>query len=334
MYIISSYSLAVFFCIITMLCWGSWGNTQKLAAKTWRYELFYWDYVIGIVLLSLLFGFTLGSMGEQGRGFTTDLMQVSSANFWSVIIGGIIFNASNILLSASISIAGMAVAFPVGVGLALVLGVVLNYNSASKDDPILLFTGVALIVVAIVFNGIASGKMSLGEKKSSSKGIWLAVIAGVLMSFFYRFVASAMDVNNFESPTTGMMTPYTAFFVFAMGMLASNFLFNTIIMKKPFVGTPVTYRDYFRGSLSTHMVGVIGGLIWGLGTVLSYMAAGKAGAAISYALGQGATMVAAFWGVFIWKEFKGADKNVNILLALMFLLFITGLGLIIMSGGN
>lgn len=334
MYIISSYSLAVFFCIITMMCWGSWGNTQKLAAKTWRYELFYWDYVIGIVLLSVVFGFTLGSMGEQGRSFTTDLGQVSSANLWSAILGGVIFNASNILLSASISIAGMAVAFPVGVGLALVLGVILNYNSASKDDPVILFTGVALIVVAIIFNGIASGKMSKGEKKSSSKGIWLAVIAGILMSFFYRFVAAAMDVNNFEAPTPGMMTPYTAFFVFAIGMLASNFLFNTLIMKKPFVGSPVSYNDYFSGSFSTHMVGVIGGLIWGLGTALSYMSAGKAGAAISYALGQGATMVAAFWGVFIWKEFKGAGKSVNLLLFFMFLLFISGLALIIVSGGN
>lgn len=334
MYIISSYSLAVFFCTITMMCWGSWGNTQKLAAKTWRYELFYWDYVIGIVLLSVLFGFTLGSIGEQGRSFTTDLGQVSSANLWSAILGGIIFNASNILLSASISIAGMAVAFPVGVGLALVLGVILNYNSASKDDPVILFTGVALIVIAIIFNGIASGKMSTGEKKSSSKGIWLAVIAGILMSFFYRFVAAAMDVNNFESPTPGMMTPYTAFFVFAIGMLISNFLFNTLIMKKPFVGASVSYKDYFSGSFSTHLVGVAGGLIWGLGTALSYMSAGKAGPAISYALGQGATMVAAFWGVFIWKEFKGAGKNVNVLLFLMFLLFITGLGLIIVSGGN
>lgn len=333
MYIIGSYSLAVFFCIITMLCWGSWGNTQKLAAKTWRYELFYWDYVIGIVLLSLVFGFTLGSMGDQGRSFTTDLAQISSSNLWSVIIGGVVFNASNILLSASISIAGMAVAFPLGVGLALVLGVVLNYNSASNDDPVILFTGVALIVVAIIFNGIASGKMATGEKKSSSKGIWLAIIAGTLMSFFYRFVATAMDINNFESPTPGMATPYSAFFIFAMGMLVSNFLFNTIIMRKPFVGAPVSYKDYFSGSLSTHMVGVIGGLIWGLGTVLSYMCAGKAGAAISYALGQGATMVAAFWGVFIWKEFKGAGKGVNTLLFFMFLLFITGLGLIIISKG-
>jgi glucose uptake protein len=334
MYIISSYYLAVFFSIITMLCWGSWGNTQKLAAKTWRFELFYWDYVIGIVLLSLVMGLTLGSIGEQGRSFTADLQQMSSANLWSAILGGIIFNASNILLSASIAIAGMAVAFPLGVGIALVLGVVVNYIGTPKGDPLMLFVGVALIMTAIIFNGIASSKISTSEKKSSKKGIWLALIAGVLMSFFYRFVAAAMDINNFESPTPGMATPYSAFFIFSIGMLISNFLFNTIIMKKPFVGETVSYKDYFGGSFSTHLVGVVGGLIWGLGTILSFLSAGKAGAAISYGLGQGATMVAAFWGVFIWKEFKGGGSTINLLLSLMFLLFVCGLALIILSGGN
>lgn len=334
MYIIQSYQLAVFFTVITMLCWGSWGNTQKLAAKTWRFELFYWDYVIGIVLLSLIMGFTLGSSGEQGRSFATDLGQVSSANIWSAILGGIIFNASNILLSASISISGMAVAFPLGVGIALVLGVIVNYVSTPKGDPLILFLGVALVVTAIIFNGIASGKMSAGEKKSSSKGIWLALIAGVLMSFFYRFVAAAMDINNFESPTPGMATPYSAFFIFSIGILISNFLFNTLLMKKPFTGEAVSYTDYFKGSFSTHLVGVAGGLIWGLGTLLSFLSAGKAGAAISYGLGQGATMVAAFWGVFIWKEFKGGNATVNLLLTSMFLFFIAGLVLIIISGGN
>ncbi|MCP9750962.1 GRP family sugar transporter [Ferruginibacter sp. HRS2-29] len=334
MYIVSSYSIAVVFTIITMLCWGSWGNTQKLAAKTWRFELFYWDYVIGMVLLSLLVGLTLGNHGTQGRGFVEDLMQVSSAGILSAIIGGIIFNASNILLSASISISGMAVAFPLGVGVALVLGVIVNYISAPKGNPVMLFIGVALIVIAIILNGMASGKMSSGEKKSSSKGIWLALVAGVLMSFFYRFVAAAMDINNFESPTPGMATPYSAFFIFSIGVLASNFLFNTILMKKPFVGTPVSYADYFKGSAGTHLVGVAGGMIWGLGTILSFVAAGKAGAAISYGLGQGATMVAALWGVFIWKEFKGASPKVNTMLLLMFLLFVAGLSLIITSGGN
>ncbi|MDD2251265.1 MAG: multidrug DMT transporter permease, partial [Candidatus Cloacimonetes bacterium] len=177
MFIVQNYPFAIFLCLITMLCWGSWGNTQKLASKTWRYELFYWDYVIGIVLLSLIFGFTLGSMGDQGRTFTADIAQVSSNNFWNAFLGGVIFNASNILLSASISLAGMSVAFPVGVGLALVFGVFINYFGAPKGDPVILFMGVALVVIAIILNGIASGKMSAGseEKKTKKKGIIIAI---------------------------------------------------------------------------------------------------------------------------------------------------------------
>lgn len=336
MFIVQNYPFAVLLCLITMLCWGSWGNTQKLAAKTWRYELFYWDYVIGIVLLSLIVGFTLGSIGDQGRSFTDDIVQVSSNNFWSAFSGGIIFNAANILLSASISLAGMSVAFPVGVGLALVLGVFINYFGAPKGDPVILFMGVTLIVIAIILNGLASGKVSSGteENKAKKKGVFIAICAGILMSFFYRFVASTMDLNNLENPIQGMLTPYGAFFIFSLGILGSNFIFNTIVMKKPFIGEPVSYSQYFKGNLSTHSVGILGGIIWGVGTVLSYIAAGKAGPAISYALGQGAPMIAALWGVFIWKEFKGSSKAVNYMLIAMFILFISGLSFIVASGGN
>ena len=336
MFIVHSYLLAVVFCFITMLCWGSWGNTQKLAGKTWRYELFYWDYVIGMVLFALLIGLTMGSMGSQGRPFIEDLMQANGSGILSVLVGGIIFNASNILLSASVSLAGMSVAFPLGVGLALVLGVIINYMGAPKGNPVLLFIGVALIVVAIVCNGIASGRMAKSGEQSSSnrKGMILSVVAGVLMSFFYRFVAAAMDLDNFEQPTAGMLTPYSAIFIFSIGVLLSNFVFNTFVMRRPFVGEPVSYSEYFKGSASTHLVGMLGGAIWCLGTAFSYIAAGKAGAAISYALGQGAPMIAAIWGVFIWKEFKGSDSKTNWLLAVMFLFFIVGLGLIVLSGGN
>lgn len=335
MFIIGSYGVAVLFCIITMICWGSWGNAQKLASKKWRYELFYWDYTIGILLFSIVMAFTLGSFGEQGRSFIDDLCQADSSNLTSAAIGGVIFNASNILLAASVSIAGMSVAFPLGVGLALVLGVFINYFSSPKGDPVFLFIGVALIVLAIVMNGIAAGNNKTQAANSNGKkGIYLAAAAGILMSFFYRFVAAAMDLDNFESPQEGMITPYTAFFIFAIGIFGSNFLFNTIVMKKPFVGTPVSYSEYFKGSLSTHMVGILGGCIWALGTLFSYIAAGKAGSAISYALGQGAPMIAAIWGIFIWKEFKGASKSVNALLFLMFILFITGLSLIVLSGTN
>ncbi len=336
MFVVNSYLLAVVFCFITMLCWGSWGNSQKLAAKSWRYELFYWDYVIGMLLFSLLIAFTMGSIGDQGRSFIADLGQADMRNIGSVILGGVIFNASNILLSASTSIAGMSVAFPLGVGLSLVLGTIINYLGAPKGDPMILFIGVALIVVAVICNGIASSKVDKSEKdsKAGRKGILLALAAGILMSFFYRFVAAAMDLDNFVAPAAGKVTPYTAIVIFSVGVLLSNFLFNTLVMRYPFVGERVYYKDYFKGNCKTHLVGMLGGAIWCLGTAFSYIASGTAGAAISYALGQGAPMIAAIWGVFVWKEFKGANKNVYGLLGLMFLLFVAGLACIIISGGN
>lgn len=332
MFIVSNYLLAVVFCFITMLCWGSWGNTQKMAAKSWRYELFYWDYVIGMVLFALLIAFTMGSFGTEGRPFLEDIAQVSAKNIGGIILGGVIFNASNILLSASTSIAGMAVAFPLGVGISLVLGTIVNYIGAPKGDPVTLFIGVALIVVAIICNGIASGKLQKENKAGANKGIILAVVAGTLMAFFYRFVAAAMDLDNFAAPAVGKATPYTAIVIFSIGVLVSNFVFNTFVMRKPFVGEPVSYSEYFKGNAKTHLVGMLGGAIWCLGTAFSYIASGKAGAAVSYALGQGAPMIAALWGVFIWKEFKGAKKDTWTLLAVMFLFFLAGLGFIIVSG--
>ena len=334
MFIVNNYLLAVVLCFVTMLCWGSWANTQKLAGKTWRYELFYWDYVIGILLFSIFLGLTLGSTGDAGRSFIPDLKQITVGNYVSALIGGAVFNLGNILLSAAVSLSGMTVAFPLGVGIALVLGVIVNYMGAPKGEPDVLFLGVALVVIAIILTAVASGKVKRSNANSNNKGVWIAILAGVLMSFFYRFVAAAMDLNNFESPTPGMATPYSAFFIFAVGIFLSNLVFNTIVMRRPFEGKPVTYAAYFRGSLSTHLVGVFGGIIWGLGTALSYIAAGKAGAAISYALGQGAPMIAALWGIFVWREFRGAPRSVGWLLMLMFIFFLSGLGAIIISGAN
>ncbi|MCK3685543.1 GRP family sugar transporter [Maribellus sp. YY47] len=332
MYIVTSYPFAIFLCFITMLCWGSWGNTQKLAGKTWRYELYYWDYVIGVLLLSLIMAFTLGSNGEAGRSFIADLKQADMGNIGSAFLGGIIFNAANILLSTAIAIAGMSVAFPVGIGLALVLGVIINYMGSQKGDPVFLFLGVGLITIAIIINALAYKKASSGSQKVSTKGIMVSILAGVLMSFFYRFVAASMDLDNFVSPAQGMMTPYTAFVIFALGVFISNFLFNTILLKRPISGEPTNYKAYFKGKLPIHLVGVLGGVIWGIGNSFNLIAAGKAGAAISYGLGQGATLVAALWGVFIWREFKNSPKGTNGMLALMFILFAAGIVSIIYAG--
>jgi glucose uptake protein len=331
MFIPQTYSLAVILCIVTMLCWGSWGNTQKLAGKSWRFELFYWDYVIGIVLFSLLLGFTLGSSGDNGRSFLSDISQAESGNIFKAALGGVIFNASNILLVAAMAIAGMAVAFPVGVGIALALGVIINYIFAPQGNPVLMFSGVALVVAAIIIDAIAYKKHSASLQKVSRKGILLSVSAGLLMALFYRFVASSMAAD-FVNPEAGKLTPYSALFFFAIGVLVSNFLFNYLIMKKPFDGEPLAFKDYKAGSMGVHLTGILGGVIWNLGMAMSIIAAGKAGYAISYGLGQGATLIAALWGVFIWKEFKGASKQVNTLILLMFLAYLAGLALLVYAG--
>jgi glucose uptake protein len=329
MYIVESYPLAVLLCVITMLCWGSWANTQKLASKEWGFPLFYWDYTLGIIILSLLFGLTMGSTGENGQAFVPNLINASANSLLLALLGGSIFNIANLLLVAAIDIAGMAIAFPIGIGIALVLGVIVNYMAVPDGNAALLFIGVALITIAILVDAIAYKKISQGA--TTAKGILISLAAGVLMGFFYRFVAASMS-PEFTITAPGLLTPYTAVFIFSIGIFLSNFVFNTFFMYKPLNGAKVSYSDYFKkGTPKLHMIGMIGGAIWAIGFLFNMIAAGKAGFAISYGLGQGATMIAAIWGVFIWKEFKNAPKGTNILLSLMFLLFAVGIGLIIMA---
>lgn len=331
MTVVESYAVAVVMCVITMLCWGSWANTQKLASKEWRFELFYWDYAIGVLLFALALAFTLGSTGTAGRGFLVDLAQAESGALWSAFIGGAVFNLSNILLVVAIDIAGMAVAFPIGVGLALVLGVISNYLAAPVGNPMLLFVGVACVVAAILLSAVSYSRLPTQGQRTMGKGIAISVVAGFLMGFFYRFVAASMSAD-FIVLEPGKLGPYTAIVMFSVGLLASNFLWNTLVMMRPFVGEPVPFGDYFsKGSVRLHLIGMLGGAIWNLGMSLSIIAAGAAGFAISYGLGQGATLVAALWGVFIWKEFRSAPAGTSTLLTLMFAAFVVGLTLIVAS---
>ncbi len=359
MFVLQSYAVAVFFCVITMLCWGSWANTQKLAGKTWRFELYYWDYVLGVMLMALVFAFTLGSVGGQGRGFLEDLAQADWEYIGAAFLGGVVFNAANILLVAAIAIAGMSVAFPVGIGLALVLGVLINYVAQRTGDPILLFLGVALIAAAIILDAMAYRRLPGQSKGSGAKGLTLSIACGVLMSLFYFLVmwsmakvelpedkidqlrAEKMEIPDdgrfdvtakfLESGTleAGKLTAYTANVVFSLGILLSNLIFNTIIMVKPFEGEPIPLSAYFKGSPQDHLWGVVGGCIWAVGMTLNVVAANVASPAISYGLGQGATLVAAVWGVFIWREFREAPPETNRLLWLMFAGYVLGLGLLI-----
>jgi glucose uptake protein len=332
MLIIESYTVAVILLFITMLCWGSWANTQKMATKTWPSQLFYWDYTLGIMLISFLLGITIGSSGEEGRSFFEDMGQASSGALWSAFLGGVVFNIANLLLVAAIDIAGMAVAFPVGIGIALVVGVVVNYMAFPVGDPILLFGGVALVTIAIVLDAKAYRRLSNGGPVSS-KGLIISVIAGILMGFF-KFVADSV-ATDFANPQAGLMTPYSAVFIFSIGVFLSSFLWNTFFMYKPLKGAKVTFREYLtKGTPKLHLIGILGGVIWCIGMSFSMIASEQAGFAISYGLGQGATMVAAAWGVLIWKEFANAPKGTNKLIYAMFAFFMVGLALIIVARLN
>lgn len=330
MFVVPNYAVAVVFCVITMLCWGSWANTQKLASKRWRFELFYWDYVFGVLLMALVFAFTLGSMGTAGRSFWADLKQADLVNIESALLGGIVFNAANLMLVAAIAIAGMSVAFPVGIGLALIVGVVLNYLAKPLGNPILLFLGVAFVTAAIVVDAVAYRTIPGQRKAGGTKGLILSIVCGLLMGTFYFCVANAMSKKPTELEP-GKLSPYTAMVFFSLGVVGGHFLCNLSGMITWLTSETPSQPEYFKGTAGDHLWGVLGGCIWSVGMMFSLIAAGEAGYPISYGLGQGATMVAALWGVFIWREFRQAPPATTRLLVVMFATFLVGLGLVILA---
>jgi glucose uptake protein len=334
MVIIESYTAAVLMCIVTMVCWGSWANTMKLTQKGWPFQLYYWDYSLGLILFSLVLAFTLGSTGSAGRSFVHDFGQADSKWLGYALLSGAVFNLANVLLVTAIDITGMAIAFPIGIGLALVIGVISGYITQPLGNASLIFIGLICVVIAIIIDGIAYGKIPSEGKKSVTKGIVISILTGIFMGFFYPILVRSMSTNLFQ-PESGKLTPYTAIVVFSVGVFLSSFIWNYYFMRRPLSGTAVSFADYFNnGSARDHIVGILGGLVWCLGFSLMTLAGGKAGPAISYGLGQGATMVAAIWGVFVWKEFRKAPRSVNKLLAGMFFFYLLGLSLLIIAKLN
>lgn len=330
MVLVQNYTLAVFMCVLAMICWGSWQNTQNLAGKSWRFELFYWDFILGILLFSLVMAFTFGSMGTSGRDFISDLKQASATNLLSAALGGAIWNLGTLLLVAAISIAGMSVAFPIGGGIGWILGILINYAGSPEGNPWFLFGGSLVIILAIMFSMIAYRRLAQTQKKAPFKGIMLSFAAGLLIAFFYRFVASAMD-TEFVPASAGKITSYTAVVVFSLGALLCTILFNPYFMIKPVQGSMVRMSDYFKGTARMHFYGLLGGAIWCLGNSVSFMAVSSASPAISYGLSNSAPVVAALWGIVVWKEFRDAPVGTNRLLVLMFACYLIGLSMIVYS---
>ena len=345
----TTYGVALLLIVFTMLCWGSWANTFKLAGK-WRFELFYYDYAVGVLIMATIAALTFGSMGDSSLTFVDNMMVAGNRKIAFGLAAGVVFNLANMLLVAAIAVAGLAVAFPVGIGLALVVGVVWNYFLNPQANPVLLGSGVAIVLAAIVVDAIAyqqhmAHKALEGEtiaaqtapadrkikrkKKSGAKGIVLSLISGVLMGSFYPLV----EIGKAGGDVGFGLGPYSIAFVFAIGVFISTFVFNLYFLNLPIQGKPIPMTAYFKGNAKQHLLGIVGGLIWCAGTIANFAAASspkevQVGPAVSYAIGQGATMVSALWGLIVWKEFAGARQNVRVLLALMLILFVAGLALI------
>jgi glucose uptake protein len=305
---------------VSMLCWGSWANTMKLCPG-FKFQLFYWDYVLGLIAGSLLWGLTLGSQGSVGRPFVADLLHGNVSQIAFALLGGIIFNAANLLLVAAIEIAGLAVAFPVGIGLALVVGAISSYVLSPNGNPFMLFGGIALVVAAIVFDALAYRLRELQRPTLSARGVIVSLIAGLLMGSFYPFVSRAM--SGADAPG-----PYAITFLFALGVTVCAVPFNFILMRYPLVGgESVSMSGYWKAKASWHLWATLGGAIWCTGAVFNFVAsrAHVVGPAVSYSIGQGATMISAAWGVFVWKEFSAAPRLSRIFLVWMFLFFLCGL---------
>jgi glucose uptake protein len=330
MVLIQNYTLAVLLCAVAMICWGSWQNTQNLIGKSWRFEHYYWDFSIGILLFALAMAFTFGSLGTAGRSFIADLRQAGLQNLLSAAIGGIIWNIGTLLLVAAISVAGMSVAFPIGGGIGWTLGILINYIGKPEGNPFFLFSGTAFIILAIVLSMLSYRKLATQQKKATLKGILLSLSAGLCIAFFYRFVASSL-ATDFSPADAGKISSYTAVVFFSIGALICTAILNPVFMAKPVQGEPVKMADWFRGSSRVHLLGMLGGAIWCLGNSVSFMSVGAASPAVSYGLSNSAPVVAALWGIFVWKEFRDAPKGTNVLLSLMFICYLIGLALIVYS---
>lgn len=333
MYVPATFTTALILTILCTCCWGSFANTFKLT-RNYRFELYYWDYGLGIFLVSLLFAFTLGSTNGGVFSFIPNMRQAEGINLLYAALGGFIFNIANVLLVAGIDMVGLAIAFPLSIGIALVEGTVLSYLTHPQGNALLLGAGVLMALVAVCFIGMAYAARGLGGVVTSLRGTVVCVVSGMLMGIFAPLITKALQGSH-PNPAmlvpAGALSPYTAAVFMTLGAFFCCFVFNPILMHKPLAGTPVSISGYFAAPAGYHLLGLLGGAIWGTGTVLNFVSSHFVGLPISYAIGQASPMIATLWGVFVWHEFRGALAKSKAYLAAMFSSYVLALALIALA---
>ncbi len=334
-----SYPAVLILTILSLLCLGSWASGFKFAGK-WRFELFYLDFAIGLLLASVIFAFTVGNLGYDGFNFVDDLQHAGKRQWMYVFLGGMIFNLGNMLLVAAVSVCGMAVAFPMGMGMALLLGTGLGIAGRPAGNSLLLGLGCLLILTSILVNAVSyrimavaqdlavarAGRSKSTRRPSPVKGIVLALLGGILIGSFTPLV---------ERARTGDLGigPYAIGFIFAFGVFFSTFVFDIFFMNLPVKGEPLEFGAYLNGRPTQHLKGIGSGFVWYAGVVLAWVCTSvpdtiQGNPTLTFVLTQGSPIVAALWGIVVFREFKDSDVRVKLMGTLMLILFLCGLAMI------
>lgn len=333
-----------FVCFLLILfgvvCWGSWVNTFKLGGK-WRFELYYFDFAVGMLLAATVSAFTLGSLGFDGFLFMDDILQTGKRNLATAVVAGMIFNLGNMLLLGGVSIVGMSAALPMGLGLAALSAIAAGYVLHPSGNAVFLFGGAAVVTAAAVFFAISSqryqallleerakaGLLKTSKLVVSPKAVIASMAGGGILGISFPL----LDLARTYGPTMG---PYAASFMFAMGVFLSTFVLNLFFMNLPLQGAPVEIRDYFiKGSVKSHLLGLGGGIIWHLGLLSIAVAAAaepayRTSPSVLVSLPHAAALVAFLYGALVWKEYARADSRVKNMLTMGLVLFAVGLILV------
>lgn len=329
--------------VLSLLCLGSWASAFKFAGK-WRFELFYLDYAVGLMLAAVILAFTLGNSGYDGFNLMDDLQHAGKHQWFWVFLSGLIFNMGNMVLMAAVSVSGLAVAFPMGMGVALLVGSVLGISSEPAVNSLLLGLGCLLMVTSIVLNAASYRMMAVAQheelartgrakstrRPSAVKGIILAVLGGLLMGAFVPLTESARQGE------VGL-GPYALGFIFAIAVLFSSFVYDIFFINLPIAGEPLEFDSYLKGNLRQHLLGVGSGFVFYLGMLAAWVctsvpAAIQGDSTARFLLLHGWPVLTALWGIVVFKEYKGNDVRVKLLGTLMLVLFLCGLLMVGLAG--
>ena len=337
-----TYGAVLMLMVLTLLCWGSWANTYKLAGKH-RFELYYIDFALGFLLMALILAFTVGNIGFDGFSLLDDLEHAGKRQWLYGFMAGVVFNFGNMFLVSSVAVAGMAVAFTASFGVAIVVNSMLGFIIKPNGSLMLAAAGWALLIAAVIVMAGAhrmlgvirheelarSGKAKSTRRPSSMKGIVLGLVGGLILGSFFPLVGKATE-------TEVGLGPYAVMAVFALGVFLSTFMFDIFFMNLPVQGDPIDPTAYLRVSGRQHLFGLAGGAMWCAGAVASLVAAVnpegiRLPVVLNYYLDYGFPLLTVLWGIFAWREMRGGDARVKISSTLSFLLFAGALLLIALA---